>query len=133
MLPLPEQDVENISRLLADVTNWKGLAGSLNIRNNDIVTDCTVEQARAACYRRELVRRYCDRQLSDNPSKVAEDIAKALELMDHKRQAQKLRELQFSESVVSCSNTHSVSSLASQSRLIHHLLHTHSLLVRLAQ
>ena len=89
------RDVEDISRVLADVPDWKGLAGSLNIRSYDIETNCAqdVAQASYACHRRELVRRYCDRQLSESPSKVAEDIAEALEHMNHKLQAQQLRNL----------------------------------------
>ena len=99
---LPGRDVEDISRVLADVPDWKGLAGSLNIRSNDIETDCALQGvAQASCYRRELVRRYCDRQLSDSPSKVAKDMAEVLEQMNHKLQAQQLRNLQFGKSVAS--------------------------------
>ena len=89
--------MEDISRVLADVRDWKGLAGSLNIRSIDIETNCAQDVARAACYRRELVRRYCDGQQYENPGKVAEDIAEALEQMDQAFQAQKLMELQFGE------------------------------------
>ncbi len=102
---LTGRDVQDISRVLADVPNWKGLANWLNIRSNDIETNCAHGVAQAACYRRELIGRYCDRQLSENPYKVAEDIAEALEQMDHKRQAQQLRELEFGKSVsVKCSS-----------------------------
>ena len=83
--------------MLADVPDWKGLAGSLNIRSSDIETNCAQGTAQAACYRRELVRRYCDQQVSDNPSKVAEDMAEELEGMSHKLQAQQLRKLEFGE------------------------------------
>lgn len=83
--------------MLADVLDLKGLANWLNIGSNDIETVCF---SQAACYRRELIRRYCDRQQYDprNPGKVAEDIAEALEQMDYKLQAQQLREL-FSKTV----------------------------------
>ena len=96
---LPGRDVEDISRVLADVPDWKGLAGSLNIRRNDIETNCAQDVAQVSCCRRELVRRCCDSQLSENPSKVAEDIAEALEQMNHKRQAQQLRKLEFGKSM----------------------------------
>ena len=85
--------------MLADVRDWKGLANRLSIRSNDIETNCAVDTARAACYRRELVRRYCNKQPSaaGDPYKVAEDIAKALVQMDHNHQAEQLRRLQFGE------------------------------------
>lgn len=98
MCVLLGRDVENISRVLAGVPNWKGLAGSLNIRSKEIETDCAQDVAQASCYRRELVRRYCDKQSSENPSKVAEDIAEALELMEHTLQAQQLRKLKLGKS-----------------------------------
>ena len=92
-------DVEDIAQVLADVPNWKGLANRLNIRSNDIETNCALGVAQASCYRRELVHRYCNRQQSENPSKVAEDVAEALEQMNHNLQAQQLRNLQFGKSV----------------------------------
>ena len=86
--------MEEISLVLTDVPNWKGLAGWLNIKTSDIKTNCAQDSDQAACYRRGLVRRYCDSQLSENPSKVAQDIAEALDKMDHhKLQAQQLRQL----------------------------------------
>ena len=96
---LPERDMADISRVLADVPDWKGLAGSLNIRSDDIEENCEQDVARASCYRRKLVRRYCDKQPSENPSKVADEIAAKLEQMDHTLQAGKLRELKFGKSV----------------------------------
>lgn len=65
------------------------------MESNAIETDCAGEGSKAACYRRKLVRSYCDNQPSGNPYEVAEDIAVALEKMKHKRQAEKLRQLQF--------------------------------------
>ena len=84
-----------ISQTLNSVDDWKGLAIWLNIESNTIETDCAQDVAKAACYRRTLVQWYCNKQSSDNPSKVAEDIAKALDEMDYKYQAEKLRQLQF--------------------------------------
>ena len=81
-----------ISQVLAEVSDLGGLAGWLNIRSNDIEAKCARQ---GACYRRELVSQHCDRQQSENPSKVAKDIAVALEKMGHIRQAQRLRELDF--------------------------------------
>ena len=91
--------MEDIAQVLAGVPDWKGLANRLNIRSSDIDTNCAQDVAQASCYRRELVRRYCDTQLSENPSKVAEEIAEALEQMDHTLQAQQLRKLKFGKSV----------------------------------
>ena len=85
--------MEDIALVLKDVPDWKGLANRLSIGSNDIETNCAVDPALAACYRRELVRRYCDRQPSEDLSKVVEGIAVELEQMNHKLQAQKLREL----------------------------------------
>lgn len=87
--------MEDISRVLADVPDWKGLAGSLNIRTYDIETECAQEIAQAPCHRRELVRRCCDKQRTENPYKVAGDIANLLEPMGHNLQAHKLRKLKF--------------------------------------
>ena len=96
---LPERDVENITRVLVDVPDWRGLAGSLNTKVDDIEENCKPDVIPATCYRRSLVRRYCNMQQSENPSKVATDIAKALQQMDHKLQAERLRKLQFGKSM----------------------------------
>ena len=80
--------------MLADVEDWQGLAGWLNVEVIPIEERCAQSNSPAMCCRRELVRRYCNRQLS-HPSKVAEDIALALERMDHMRQAEELRHLKF--------------------------------------
>ena len=87
--------MENICRVLATVPDWNELADRLNIKSNDIETKCAQDVAQALCYRRELVHRYCNLQLSKDPGKVAEDIATALEQMDQLLQAQQLRELEF--------------------------------------
>ena len=91
---LSEKDVATISTVLKKVEDWEGLANWLNVGTIDIKTDCTGESSLAACYRRKLVRRYCDNS-SEDPYNVAEDIAKALDKMSLKRQAQQLRNLQF--------------------------------------
>ena len=79
--------------MLKGVPDWKGLANRLSIGCNDIEANCAVESARGACYRRELVRRYCNTQPSEDLSKVVEGIAVELEQMNHKLQAQMLRGL----------------------------------------
>ena len=86
--------------MLADVPNWRGLAGSLNTKVDDIEENCKTDITPATCFRRSLVRRYCNMQRSENPRKVVEDIAGALEQMDHKLQAEQLRKLQFGKSIV---------------------------------
>ena len=93
-----------ISKVLANVPDWKGLAGWLSIKSHPIETDCAQDVAQASCYRRELVRRYCDRQPSEDPYKVAGDIANALDQMRHILQAQQLRKLEFSKSVAKYSS-----------------------------
>lgn len=85
--------MENISRVLTQVTDWKRLAGLLNVGTNDIETNCAPDPAQASCFRRGVVRRHRDSQRSKDCSKVAEDIAKALEQMGHNLQAQELRKL----------------------------------------
>ena len=85
----------SISKELESVKDWKELASWLDVGSNNIETDCAREGSQAACYRRELVRSYCDKQPSGDPYKVAEDIAKALEQMDKNHQAKNPRQLQF--------------------------------------
>lgn len=97
--------MEDISRLLADVKDWKGLAGSLNVRSSDIETYCAQDVAQTSCYRREIVRRYLNNQLPKNPRTIVEDIAQALETMNHKIQAQQLREFEFSKSMAKRNTT----------------------------
>ena len=74
------RDEEDIAQVLKGVPDWKGLANRLSIGCNDIEANCAVESARGACYRRELVRRYCNTQPSEDLSKVVEGIA--VELAD---------------------------------------------------
>lgn len=77
------------------MSNWKGLAGWLNIRSIDIETNCGAEVNKAACYRKALVQSYWNKQGYEDPSKIAEGIAKALEKLDHNYQATQLRKLRF--------------------------------------
>ena len=95
--------METISLVLTDVTNWERLAGLLNIKVIEIKTNCQEDLAKASCYRRGVVRQYCDSQQSEDSSKVAENIAKILEQMGHNLQAQNLRKL-FGKSVVNLSS-----------------------------
>ena len=101
---LPGPDVQVISKVLENVPDWKGLAGWLSISSHPIETDCAQDVAQASCYRRELVRRYCNGQPSEKPCKVAGDIANALDQMRHILQAQQLRELKFGKSVAKYSS-----------------------------
>ena len=58
VLLLLGRDLEHISRVLTEVTDWEGLAYLLNIRTNAIdaiKTKCALDGAQAACYRRALV------------------------------------------------------------------------------
>ena len=79
--------------MLAEVPDWRGLADWLNIPTGGIHENCAREVDLAMCYRRELVRRYCDKQSSGNPYEIAEGISMALEKMNKNRQAEKLRNL----------------------------------------
>ena len=104
MFFVPAPDVEDISRVLADMPDWKELADSLNIRSSDVETNCAQDVSQPSCYRRDLVRRYCDSQQSGDPSKVAEDIAQSLRKMKYEPQAQQLRNLGFGKLVAKHSN-----------------------------
>lgn len=123
---IPEQHMVAIYRVLKDVREWKELADSLNISSDVIEEYCARDVAQASgCCRRELVRQYCDKQLSENPHKVAEDIATKLEEMDHNRQAQQLKNLVFGKSACAGLNQHS-SSLADRAFAISQYLHYQS-------
>ena len=90
-----EKDVATISQELKDVEDWQGLALWLDIESSIIESNCMREVAIAECHRRKLVQCYCNTQPHGNPSKIVEDIAKALANMGYKMQAKKLRKLQF--------------------------------------
>ena len=88
--------VEKIVDVLEEVQDWEGLAGGLDIETSSIKTNCGTSTDRARCYRRWLVRTYCDRMSSGDPRQVATEISFVLDVkMKKKKQAQKLRELSF--------------------------------------
>ena len=94
---LLDREVEAISHVIADVEDWQGLADWLSIGRSSIEEGCARSNSPAMCYRHELVRLYCNK-LSSHSSKITEDIAHLLERMDHKRQAEQLRQLNFGKS-----------------------------------
>lgn len=67
---------------------------------NSIKTNCGTSTDQARCYRRWLVKTYCDRLPSGDPTQVATDIALVLDEKEKKRQGQKLRELSFGSKLV---------------------------------
>lgn len=72
--------------------DWEELAELLNINIIEIKTDCAQDLSLAKCYRRELVRCYCDRQQSENLTEVAEHIVAELEGMGNTLQAAQLKD-----------------------------------------
>ena len=89
------QDVMKISDVIEKVVDWNGLAGWLGIDAKKITEDCKNEPVQ--CYRRTLVRIYCDRT-AKSPQQVAEDMARVLEdEMENRIVAKKLRQLIFGE------------------------------------
>ena len=79
-----------ITDALAQV-DWKDLADRLNVdsgRIEDIATECSNS---AKCCRRRLVQAYCDSQVAEIEV-IVENIARALDKMEKKRQADSLRE-----------------------------------------
>ena len=101
-----DPDVETISRILLDVQDWEGLASSIKVNTIEVKTDCEQALSRAKCYRRELVRRYCDRQQSADPMKVAEGIAGELERMGNTRQGAELKEAFITDSSTDLTRKH---------------------------
>ena len=96
-----------ISEVLSSVVDWERLAGWLELPNGPIQVECQSKPngAKHNCYRSSLVRRFCVKFPSGSPKEVAERIAQVLEeRMDHKWQAQQLRELRFSEYSVARDN-----------------------------
>ena len=88
-----DKDVELMVAVLEEVADWEGLAGQLNINTINIKHDC-VAPALAQCYRREVVKAYCNR-FDDDPYQVASDIADALDRQNNRRQAKAIRNLKF--------------------------------------
>ena len=78
--------------------DWEELANWLNIDRatiNNINMNCP-SYNRAQCQWRQLVRTYCDGDADGDPYKTAADIADILyRKMGKKKQAQKLRQLEF--------------------------------------
>ena len=93
-----------IAKALEEVSDWDALAGWLNINSDIIRTNCGPFLGLGQCYRRELVKTYCDRLPLGNSYQAADDIANVLEFnMEEKRQAQALRDLHFSSELYVCS------------------------------
>ena len=93
-----DKDVQMIAAALGDINNVEGLAGWMNIKFGSIRENCASSMALAECYRRSLVRSYCD-ESGHGPQQVAENIAAILEKdMKNKRVAQILRQLKFTQS-----------------------------------
>lgn len=93
-------DVEMIVDVLEEVQDWEGLAGRLNLDTISIRTYCDTTIWQAQCYRRQLVRAHCDSLPHGDPRKVAKSIALMLDRMKKMRQANKLRELNFSSKLL---------------------------------
>ena len=109
--------LEKIVKVLNRGNDWKALAGWLDLEPdviNGFKTECQRENdGLAACYRRELVRAYCEKT-GKNSAEVAHDIAHILERdMDSKEQADRLRSL-FSSKL--CSKWCIIASLPDYSR-----------------
>ena len=86
-----------IATALEKVSNWEALADWLDINSDTIRQNCATSLDPGQCYRRELVKTYCDRLPSGDPYLVAEHMASVLEIeMKKYRQAQDLRDLHFS-------------------------------------
>ena len=83
---------------MIEVENWEDLAGWLGVDKNEIETECNRKAINLAhCYKKRLVRLYCDRT-GKSPQQVAEDMAWIYEhRIKNKRVAKELRLLTFSE------------------------------------
>ena len=94
------RDVEEIVKVLTEVEDWVGLSRWMGISSNNIITNCAGSLNVLKCHLRQLVEEYCDSQLTDDPCKVACDVALILERDMHppkRRQARKLMSLIFSK------------------------------------
>ena len=90
------KDIQMIAEAL-EVSDWEVMAAWLNINGAAIRTNCVPSLDLDQCYRRELVKTYCDRLPSGDPYLAMEGMADVLEIkMERERQAQALRYLHFS-------------------------------------
>ena len=96
MYPPSGQDVMEMSSVV-EVKGWEDLAGWLDVDEDKIRTKCVAESDQPQCYRRRLVKLYCDSS-GKSSQQVAEDMARIYEdKMENKRLAKELRQLTFSE------------------------------------
>ena len=96
--------MQMIATVLEEVSDWKSLADWLGINSDTITTNCVPSLINLGqCYRRELVKTYCDRLPSGDSYAVAKHMASVLEThMKKRRQAQTLRNLDFSGEFYQC-------------------------------
>ena len=102
------QNVNQIVDILLEVVDWKYLANQLDINSDIIEADCLKSSPAGSCYRRELVKTYCDSS-GLGVEDVAENIAHSLG-PSNRRQANHLRE-KFSRTCPGNSVVYSVSAL----------------------
>ena len=82
--------MNQIVDVLMEVTGWKSLANQLEINSDTIETNCLRNSIDiASCYRRELVKTYCDSTALEI-EEIVENIAQALG-PSNRRQADNLR------------------------------------------
>lgn len=91
------EDREKILQALLSESHWETLAGFLGVEDGvleGIWAHCgTQGSVSATCYRRQLVRHYCDKKAQDC-QQIAIDMANVLEHhMGNKRLAKRLRQL----------------------------------------
>ena len=74
------RDVQEIVKNLyfEDVEDWETLAGWLGVNAKLLRENCATSNALGQCYRRELVKTYCDMR-GGYPERVKEDIRHVLE------------------------------------------------------
>ena len=86
--------MNQITDVLEAVEDWEDLAAELGIedgKRSSIKSDCKIDSSSAAtCYRRKLVKTYCDRTVLELVE-IVENIAKALDGMMKRQQADILR------------------------------------------
>lgn len=96
-----DKDVRMIAAELKSLSDWEELSGWLVESTVLIKENCLARSSVVAeCYRRELVRAYCDMS-SVSPQQVAENMADVLDKkMKNRRIAKALRQLHFTTSKV---------------------------------